>query len=66
MIRSKFGDLAVDIPKALASDNPTPEPILVKADLRVPYPQFVRLLDELNRDGYSDLGLINEETAARP
>jgi len=52
--------LAADIPESLGSTNPTDERVFVRADRHVTYQQFVELLDQLNRNGYHRLSLINE------
>jgi biopolymer transport protein ExbD len=60
-IRTDLGDLAGDLPKALGSDSPTAERVFIRADAHVTYDQFTQVLDQLNRDGYTRIGLINED-----
>jgi biopolymer transport protein ExbD len=57
---TSLGDLAADLPKSLGSENPTDERVLLRADSSVTYAQFIQVLDQLNRDGYTRIGLINE------
>ena len=61
MTRSTLGDLARDLPLSLGSVDPTRERVLLRADANVTYAEFLTLLEQLDRDGYHRLGLINEQ-----
>ncbi|WAC47075.1 biopolymer transporter ExbD [Asticcacaulis sp. SL142] len=53
--------LAADLAAALASPNPTDERVLVRAQPDVEYEEFMKVLNELQENGYFKIGLINED-----
>ena len=57
---SSLEALASDLPKALASANPTNERIFIRADRHVKYRQFMDVINKLQLDGYYKIGLIAE------
>ncbi|ESQ73460.1 biopolymer transporter ExbD [Asticcacaulis sp. AC402] len=50
-----------DLRSALQSDHPLEERILVRGDADVEYNDFMVVLNELKANGYSSIGLINED-----
>jgi len=65
-LRTSLGGLAGALRKAVASDNPTAERVLVRADAGVTFAQFARALEQLSHDGYTRIGLINEDLSRVP
>lgn len=53
--------LAAELATALASPNPTDERVLVRAQPDVEYEEFMKVLNELQENGYFKIGLINED-----
>ncbi|OYW82696.1 MAG: biopolymer transporter ExbD [Asticcacaulis sp. 32-58-5] len=53
--------LAAELAAALASPNPTDERVLVRAQPDVDYEEFMKVLNELQENGYFKIGLINED-----
>ncbi|MDC7676517.1 biopolymer transporter ExbD [Asticcacaulis machinosus] len=53
--------LAADLAAALQSSNPTDERVLVRAQPDVEYDEFMKVLNELQENGYFKIGLINED-----
>jgi biopolymer transport protein ExbD len=53
--------LAAELAAALQSANPTDERVLVRAQPDVEYEEFMKVLNELQENGYFKIGLINED-----
>ncbi len=58
---TSVGSLATDIPRSMGVANPTHEEIFVRADRHVRYRQFMGVINQLRRDGYFKIGLIEED-----
>jgi biopolymer transport protein ExbD len=52
--------LGEDLAASLATADPLKERVLLRADRHVRYGKFMQVLDRLHRDGYTHVGLINE------
>ncbi|ESQ86245.1 hypothetical protein AEAC466_03345 [Asticcacaulis sp. AC466] len=63
--KTSLGTLAVTVAAALRAIDPnTPlaeQRVLVRGDKDVEYADFVRVLNELQQNGYTHIGLINED-----
>ncbi|WKL58540.1 biopolymer transporter ExbD [Asticcacaulis sp. ZE23SCel15] len=53
--------MAAELAAALQSANPTDERVLVRAQPDVEYEEFMKVLNELQENGYFKIGLINED-----
>jgi biopolymer transport protein ExbD len=60
MKQTNLTALAGDLREATNAADPASTKIYVRADRHIPFAQFLALLDQLDRDGYANLALINE------
>ena len=59
--KTSMANLIADLNAALASPNPRNERVLVRAQADVKYEEFIKVLNELQQNGYFKIGLINED-----
>ena len=57
---SSLDGLASDLPVSLGVPNPTNERVFIRADRHVRYRQFMDVVNQLQIDGYYQIGLISE------
>jgi len=59
--RTSKARLIGDLVTALGSDNPRAERVLVRGDSDIDYADFLGVLNELQQNGFTRVGLINED-----
>ena len=59
--KSSKARLAADLIAALNARNPYAERVLVRGDKSIDYADFLGVLNELQQDGFTHVGLINED-----
>ena len=59
--KTSLDTLGADLRNALHSAAPLSERVLIRADKDVDYGAFVKVLNRLKTDGYTNIALINED-----
>jgi biopolymer transport protein ExbD len=59
--KSSPATLIADVTAALNSKDPYSERILVRGDKDIEYGDFVKVLNELQQNGFHQVGLVNED-----
>jgi biopolymer transport protein ExbD len=59
--KTSLATLPGDVAAALHSSDPFNERILVRGDKDIKYDDFVKVINELQQNGYLKIGLINED-----
>ncbi len=59
--KTSLATLPGDVAAALHSNDPFNERILVRGDKDIKYDDFVKVINELQQNGYLKIGLINED-----
>jgi biopolymer transport protein ExbD len=59
--KASLATLPGDVAAALNSPDPFNERILVRGDKDIKYDDFVKVINELQQNGYLKIGLINED-----
>jgi biopolymer transport protein ExbD len=59
--KTSMATLIADLNAALQSPDPRNERVLVRAQADVKYEEFIKILNQLQSNGYYKIGLINED-----
>jgi biopolymer transport protein ExbD len=61
-VETSYPKLIAAVTARITDPNPTEQRIMIRGDKAVPYGDFIKVMNTLQRSGFTRLGLVGEET----